>query len=233
MRIIVLETSGSNGEVALADESGLLASRVLTMARRHARDMAPALKEMFGEAGWAASSIDLVLVGLGPGSYTGLRVSVTTAKTLAYVTGCAVIGAETMAVLAETAPASYSEVSVIVDAQQGFLYSALFRRTSPAGTLEPAAAGISIERAEDWAGALKPGVFVTGPGLDKLESLVPEGCVMAAAGQRDATAQALWSVGMRHFAAGRRDDYWALEPLYLRPSSAEQKWDKRTADGVA
>ena len=88
MRILLIETSGSAGSVALADETGLLAEETLPAARKQARDLAPKLQSLLRSQSWNARSVDLVLVDVGPGSYTGLRVGLTTAKSFCYAVGC-------------------------------------------------------------------------------------------------------------------------------------------------
>src|SRR5215210_4942333 len=103
-RAMVLETSGRRGVVALADGARLLASRALDESRRNARDLAPAVAELLAGAGWKARRLEAVYVSLGPGSYTGLRVGVMSAKALAYATGCALLAVDTFAALAVQAP---------------------------------------------------------------------------------------------------------------------------------
>ena len=88
-KLLLIETSGRNGFVAVAEGPTLREVRRLEEARRHARDLAPATVELLAAQGWKARDLNGVVVGLGPGSYTGLRVGVMSAKTLAYAVGCA------------------------------------------------------------------------------------------------------------------------------------------------
>jgi tRNA threonylcarbamoyladenosine biosynthesis protein TsaB len=226
MRIVVLETSGWCGELALADERHILVARRLSAARKHARDLVPTLKAMLQELGWPPKSIDLIVVGLGPGSYTGLRVGVMTAKTMAFASGSAIIGVDSMDTLAEPAPIDAERVDPIVDAQQGLVYAAEYRRTAPGEPLS-LARSTTIVSAPEWAGRLVPGTYVTGPALVRYASLVPATCRVASESERDPSAGACWRVGLRRFQAGERDDFWTIEPHYLRPSAAEQKWAAR------
>jgi tRNA threonylcarbamoyladenosine biosynthesis protein TsaB len=226
LRAIVLETSGAHAEAALADHSGLLARRRLDAARKHARDLAPAVRELLSELGWRAPSIDLVVVDLGPGSYTGLRVGVMTAKTLAYATSAAVVGVDAMAILAEEAPSDVERICAVVDAQQGLVYAAEFQKI--AGEAPRRTKDVEILSAEAWAASLPPGAYATGPALSRFGGLVPSGRRVAPPAARSPTVEGLWRTASRLYLAGARDDLWSLEPLYLRPSSAEQKWDAKT-----
>ena len=91
-RLLLLETSGRGGFVALAEGAALRGLRRLDEARRHARDLAPATAELLAAQGWKARDLHGVVVSRGPGSYTGLRVGIMSAKTLAYAVGCALVG---------------------------------------------------------------------------------------------------------------------------------------------
>src|SRR5215210_1225790 len=103
-RLLILETSHQPGVVALAENDGVRAERCLDEARRHARDLAPAIAALLAAQGWRARELDGVVVSRGPGSYTGLRVGVMSAKTLAYATGCRLLAVDTFAALAVQAP---------------------------------------------------------------------------------------------------------------------------------
>ena len=117
-RLLILETStGRSGLVALADGAELRGLRRLDDSRRHGRDLAPAVRALLGEAGWKPRDVDAVVVSRGPGSYTGLRVGLMSAKTLAYATGCALLLIDTFAVVAAQAPAEATPLDVLADAQ--------------------------------------------------------------------------------------------------------------------
>lgn len=232
MLIAIIETSSSYGEVALADETRLLARQTLSAEQKHARDLAPALQGLFRTVGRAARELDLILVDVGPGSYTGLRVGLATAKTLAYLTGAAIVGVDAMTVLAEAAPVSAERIDTIVDAQQGLVYAGKYQRPA-SGAAPVESAAIEIIAATAWAQELPAGAYVTGPALVRYANLVAAGCALADPGDWQPKCAALWATGLRAFQAGRRDDFWTLEPLYLRGSSAEQKWDRRIPKTVS
>jgi tRNA A37 threonylcarbamoyladenosine modification protein TsaB len=76
----------------------------------------------------------------------------------------------------------------------------------------------------DWFTELDANVWSSGPGLHGHEARLPEGQPVVPADARDPRAESLLHLGLERYRRGERDDVWSLEPLYLRPSSAEEKW---------
>jgi tRNA threonylcarbamoyladenosine biosynthesis protein TsaB len=212
---LLLETSGRGGRVGLA-VGGAIAQAPLDPTRRHNRDLAPAADGLLRAAGLTPKQLHGVMVSVGPGSYTGLRVGVMSAKALAYATGCRLVAVPTFHAIAEQAPAEAQTVDVIADALQGLVYAQRFRRTD-AGW-EPADE-LRIEPFETWAERAGDG-RVSGPGVDVYEKRIRGSVVPAEA--RAPGVEALYRVGLR-LAPLTTAEVMRLEPLYLRPSSAEEK----------
>jgi tRNA threonylcarbamoyladenosine biosynthesis protein TsaB len=220
-RILILETSGRAGAVALARGDSLLAARRLDETRRHARDLAPAVAELLRQQNWTARNLDAVFVSRGPGSYTGLRVGLMSAKMLAYATGCLLLGIDTFAAIAQQAPSTAGRLEVLADAQQGKIYVQTFERAAGGGwqALTP----IRIERFDDWLAGREPASGVSGPGLMVHGKKLPANALVVSASDWDPRAASLLKLGLIRLRAGERDDPWTLEPLYLRPSAAEEQ----------
>jgi tRNA threonylcarbamoyladenosine biosynthesis protein TsaB len=222
-RLLLIETSCSPGLVAVALKDRLLGVRRLQEARRHARDLAPTACELLNKQGWKAHELHAVVVGIGPGSYTGLRVGIMTAKALAYATGCAIVGIETFAIIARQAPARAARVDVIADAQQGKVYVQRFARVS--GVVVPLGS-LAIRPFDDWLAGLEAGAWVTGPAVHLYEDRL-QAWPLVESEYRQPIADSLLALGLERLARGDKDDFWKLEPLYLRPSNAEEKWRER------
>ncbi len=226
-RLLLLETSGRSGFVALAVGAEIVGQCRLEESRRQARDVAPHTAELLSGQGLTARDLTGVVVSLGPGSYTGLRVGLISARVLAYATGCVLLGLPTFPVLAAQAPAEAVRVEVLADAQKDRVYHQAFERVS-AEDLRPVGE-LAIVSWDAWAASCPAGALVTGPGALKFADRLPAGVVVASADQRAPRAESLLALALRRLARGERDDPFALEPLYLRPSSAEEQWDSRTA----
>ena len=221
-RLLILETStGRSGLVARAEGPELRGTRRLDDARRHGRDLAPAVKSLLDEAGWKPRDVHAVVVSRGPGSYTGLRVGLMSAKAFAYATGCVVLGLDTFAAVAVRAPAAAARLDVLADAQKDNVYVQPFGRDGAAW--RPLAA-LAIRPFAEWLAGREASAWATGPGLRKWESHLPPDVPRVESAAWEPDAESLLRLGLTRYLAGESDDVWGLEPLYLRPSSAEEQW---------
>jgi tRNA threonylcarbamoyladenosine biosynthesis protein TsaB len=223
--VLALETSALAGSVALLRGDRLLVQRELDSTRRSAQTLAPALAELLATAGLTPKDVRLVATTVGPGSFTGLRVGVTTAKTFAYAVGAEVLGLNTLEVIAAQTPAELlagagSEVQAVMDAQRKELFVGRFH--SAASNLRRLADD-TIAPLQTWLAGLQPGAIVTGPGLDRLESQLPAGVIAVEAALRQPQAATVGRLAWQAYQQGRRDDLWKLAPHYLRASAAEEK----------
>ena len=216
---VVLETSGRGGRVGLAVGGKIVRSADLDATRRHNRDLIPTLSGMLEAEGIPARDLHGVMVSLGPGSFTGLRVGLMSAKALAFSTGCRLVAVPTFAAIVEQVPADVAEVEVIADALQGMVFSQGFRRGNAGWE---SIGELRIERGKDWADRLGVGTWVTGPGVEVHDAVIPAGVHRVPLADRVPRVEAVFSVGSR-LAPVPHDEMLRLEPLYLRPSSAEEK----------
>ena len=224
MNIISLETTEAVGGVAACSDDNLLLELKLDTGMRSARSLAPGMKRLLEEVGWRPSDVELVGVSMGPGSFTGLRVGVVSAKTFAYAVGAEILGVDTLEVVAAGLPPEVDSVSVAVDAQRGQVVAGCFQRkqdghfaaAQPAGLLD----------AETWLGDLPRGTWVAGPVLSKLSDRIPDGVRAVKPEFWAPSAAQVAMLAARHYRAGKRHDVWKLTPRYSRPSAAEEKWAK-------
>lgn len=224
-RLLLLETSGRAGFVAVAEGESLRGQRRLDEARRHARDLAPATAAVLAEQGWRPRDLDAVFVSRGPGSYTGLRVGLASAQALAYAVGCAVVAVDTFDVLAHPAPAEARSVAVLADAQQDRLYVQWFARQSAA--VCRAVAPLQILLTAEFIGQCDREAWLTGPALHAYSERLSADFRLLAKERWDPTVASLLAVGLPRYLGGERTDWRQLEPLYARLSEAERKWDER------
>ena len=228
MNYVVLDTSTDRAAIGVKAGEAVAFAATSEVPRRHGRDLIPQLEETMARVGLRPSNVDVVAVGLGPGSYTGLRIGLAAAKTLSYVSGAAIVGLDSLEAVALNAPPDALRISVIADAQRGEVYSADFARESP-GSTPIATTPTRIEPLSGWASRVEPGTFVIGPGLDspRIRSALPVGIVVAETAINRPDASKLLALAVRTFEQGRRDDLWTIEPRYFRRSAAEEQWEAK------
>lgn len=221
MKILAIETSHRSGSIALLEAGQVVDEVRLPPELPTTRSLHPAVKELFEKVGWRPQEIGLVVTTVGPGSFTGLRIGVTTAKTFAYLVGAGVIGLDTLEVIAHQVPPEYKEVHVAVDAQRGEVVAGSFRRLE-SGQFAPIDRAYLV-RFEEWVRSLPEGAFLAGPALARYP--VPEDHAVALLPQDlwYPQASAAGKLGWAYWQEGRRDDLWALLPRYARLSYAEEK----------
>lgn len=225
MRILAIETVETTGSVALLEDECLVAERPLDPKGRSAQTLAPGIEQLLADARWRAGDVGLVAVATGPGSFTGLRIGVTTAKVFAYAAACQVIGVSTMSAIASRVPRHVTHVSIILDAHRSELFVADFSR--PEGGQLVGHETTRVVDADRWIAELRPATVVSGPGLAKWKAQLAAAVVVVDPALWVPTASAVGQVGWRAFAAGQRVSPFELVPQYFRRTSAEEKAEGR------
>ena len=225
VRILALETTELIGSVAAFCDGNLLAEQQLEPQQRSAQSLAPGLRSLLQDVGWQPPQVDLVAVTRGPGSFTGLRVGVTTAKVFAYAVGAQVLGVDTLETIVAGAPGHFQALSAAVDAQRGEVVAQSFRRGPPRGWRP--AADPELLKIDAWLESLPGGTALTGPVLRKMADRVPDRLTVLDPQYWSPTAAALARLAARRHAAGSRHDLWTLAPRYFRRSAAEEKWEEK------
>ena len=223
-RLLLIETSHQPGLVGLALGDRVVAHRHLESGRHNARDLAPAIAALLAEQGWSPRDLSGVAVGRGPGSYTGLRVGLMSAKTMAYVVGCPLVAIDSFAVIADQSPAACRRIDIISDAQKEAVYVQGFVRD---GEHWKASDELRVVGFADWLAGRVPDAWVGGPGVVRYRDRLPADVPLAAPECWSPGLGSLLALAVRRLDAGERDDAFGLEPLYLRASSAELQWRDR------
>lgn len=218
---LLIETSGRVGKVGLARGDAVVGEVDLDATRRHARDLSGVVATMLEDESLRATDLTGVMVGIGPGSYTGLRVGIMSAKALAYATGCRLVAVPTFHAIAGQATTEARSVWVIADALQGQIYLHRFERRSERAPILPADE-LKIERVDESLHWAPLGTWLTGPGVKVYSDRIPQDCHIVPEADREPSVVRLFAVG-KTLAPASREEIFRLEPLYLRGSSAEEK----------
>lgn len=223
MNLLAIDTSTASASVALVLTDGTVVVASLDPNQKHGRNLIPAIRDVLNRVGIKSSDLTGIAVGVGPGSYTGLRIGVTAAKTLAYSARVPLVALNSLEVVARNAPQDVLAISVVSDAQRGDVYVSDFVRNEPGGPIRE----VGVTRIEPFAvllGRIGPGTALLGPALEKAGVVLPAGVVR---GVDFPQALPLAALALDVWKSGKRDDPWLLEPVYLRRSAAEDLWDAR------
>lgn len=202
MLLLALDTSGPTVSVALHDGTRVVATATGQGAMAHGELLAPGIRDVLSQGGVTPADLTDVAVGVGPGPFTGLRVGVVTARTLAATLGLAAHGVCSLDVVAHAVRGVYGDVLVATDARRKEVYWARYVDGERV-------VGPEVDRPADLA-ARHPNLPVVGRGA----SLYPD-LLSAAEGPADAQAADL----ARAVVAGVATEV-PLEPLYLRRPDA-------------
>jgi tRNA threonylcarbamoyladenosine biosynthesis protein TsaB len=229
MKVLGLDTATSCGSVGLIDDGKIISEYLLDIPVTHSERLLGAVELVLREAHCTIEDLDGWAISLGPGSFTGLRIGVSTVKGLAFATQKPGAGVSTLDVLAsQTSPTPFL-ICPILDARKGEVYTAFYRheegnslkRQSAYQAITPE--GL-IKKINEKTLFLGNGVRTYGGYLrEALPSFatypppslnVPHGSVVA-------------KLGLELLRKGEVLDLSAFTPIYVRPSEAEMKWEEK------
>lgn len=239
MLVLAIESATERAGVALADEEGLMVEVSSGRGHLHVETIAPAVVFVCETAGISLAEIDAVAIDVGPGLFTGLRVGVSTAKTLAYALGCQLVVVSSLRVLAKAALDAAGELDerdlvAVVDARRAEVFWARFSVKS-GSLLQIGEDRIDTPEAlaESLGDADRPTVLV-GNGALRYSSLlgaVPQ-VRLGGSSLAHPPPGSLAVLGVEGAMAGEMVDPRVVEPRYLREADVRINWTMRDRPGV-
>jgi tRNA threonylcarbamoyladenosine biosynthesis protein TsaB len=220
--ILALETATDVCGVALLDDDAVVAEAHLHRPRVHSARLTPLVEDVLAHAERAPDALDAVAVSMGPGSYTGLRIGVSTAKGWARAADAALVGVPTLgAYAAQLRPVARpgDVICALLDARRDEVYAGALRRTDDGLAPHAETTALPVEALPDWLGAVEGRLWALGNGAAKsraaLDAAVPTLTVLP---PDEVAPSAAW-VGRRGRArldTDGPDDLSAFEPLYVK-----------------
>ncbi|MBP2651131.1 MAG: universal protein YeaZ [Firmicutes bacterium] len=229
MPILALDTATLVSSVALATKDTLLGELTLETKKNHSEQLMPNIEQLLERAGSAKHEIDAVAVSIGPGSFTGLRIGLATAKALAYAWQVPLIGVPTLTAMAFGCPVPGAVLAPTLDAQKGNLYVGLYRgqgdKVIPIREPKVLSCAAAIAELESLA---QP-VVVMGEAVKLYKSQLAASLHLVIAGPHLVMPRAanIALIGLNMLEQGLTHDPMTLAPMYIRRSEAEELWEKR------
>jgi tRNA threonylcarbamoyladenosine biosynthesis protein TsaB len=232
IRALAIETSGRLGSIAIVEDGIVLADDAFAHGLKHAAEMVPRIDALVRSRGWSPADVREIYVSVGPGSFTGLRIGITFAKTLAFSTGARIVAVPSIEVLARNAPPEARNAIIVLDAKRDQIFTARLRRDENNWIIEEPAHLDSLT--EMLARAPRPAHLI-GEGIPFHQKFLPahdESVIVTPAETWRARAGAVAEIGFRMARAGHFTEAQSLLPIYIRKPEAEEKLDASAKSGV-
>ena len=224
-RALAIETSGIVGSVALVDEGQILIEDQFPHGLKHAAEIIPRIDRMCRGQGWSPADLREIYVSAGPGSFTGLRIGVTLAKTLSFANGARIVAVPSVRVLAHNAPPEAVNLVIVLDAKRDQVFTATLRRS--AGQWHEVEPAHLDELRSVLSRAARP-LHLLGEGIPYHQKFIPDdlSIVVTPPESWRARASAAAVEGLKLAAEGQYVDADRFTPIYIRRPEAEEKWEQ-------
>jgi len=232
MKVLGIDTSTSCGAVGLIDDEQVLSDTLLNIPVTHSERLLGAIEFSLREARCSIEDVEGWAISLGPGSFTGLRIGVSTVKGLAFATGKPVAGMGTLDVLAsQVSPTPYL-ICPILDARKKEVYSAFYRYGEGGVLLRQSED--QVLRPEDLVKRINGQTILIGDGVrtyrDLLLRSLPSLAIFPAAPLHIPHGSMVAKLGFELLKKGDHLNVSTFSPIYIRPSEAEVKWQETHPD---
>ena len=227
MKVLGIDTSTSSGGVGLVEDEETICEYLLNIPVTHSERLLGVIDFVLREARCRIEQVEGWVIVLGPGSFTGLRIGVSTVKGLAFATGKPVAGISTLDVLAsQIAPTSYL-ICPILDARKKEVYTGFYRYQGVSPTRQSEYQAISPE---DLVSQIKEQTVFVGDGVrpygDFLRNRLGSFAIFPSPPFHFSHGSMVARLGMDLLKKGEILNLSAFSPLYIRPSEAEMKWQE-------
>lgn len=226
MKVLSLETSTMLGGVAIIDEQdGLVAETRLNVKTTHSERLMTAVHNTLQQSELELKDIDAYAVAVGPGSFTGLRIGLSTVKGLSYATGKPIVTVPTLDAFAWNFPYSRFPVCIMLDARKKEVYAAVFQ-WKEAGFIK-IIDDISVKPVE-LLRELQGNIIFAGEGAqiysNEIVKTLSERALMAPPDKMVPSPANVAALGLSKAVKGEYTDAAEAVPCYIRKSEAEVKW---------
>lgn len=231
MKLLAIETATPGASIAVLEDRTTLAAASRIDPVGHASFLVPAIDFCFDQVGWSPTDLDAVVVDVGPGLYTGIRVGLATAQGLAAAFGIPLIPVVSLDALALEARTGHRLIWVLVDVRRGQLAMARYRPV-PGGVVKE---GVNELVAPEELRAMLESNTDESLVVGEIGAL-PEGFFRGMSSVKTARPRYPYAVALGEIGAGKyeRDEYPAtddIRPLYMREPDVTINWAKMRQEG--
>lgn len=229
--ILSIETSAGVASAAVTVGDKLVCEVTVNNKKTHSQTLMPIIDKVLSQSEMTLEDVDVVAVADGPGSFTGLRIGISTAKGLAHALGKPIVGVSSLMSMAYNMPFCEYIISPIMDARRSQVYNAVYEWKN--GAIEEIVSPRAISVEELCSELLKYGKKTVFPGdgapvyRDMIISMMGDKAVFAPSCANMQRASALAVPAARLFEEGKTMTCYELKPVYLRKSQAEREAEEK------
>jgi tRNA threonylcarbamoyladenosine biosynthesis protein TsaB len=227
MRVLAIDTSTMLGGVAVIDDLlGLVAEVRFNVKSTHSERLMTSIEYVLRQSEYTIADMDFFAVAIGPGSFTGLRIGLSTVKGFSYATGKPIVSVPTLEALAQNFPFSQYPVCTMLDARKKEVYAALFKWKDDSFIRLINEMPIKVNRLLERVGNNEKVVF-TGDGVilyrNEIVNLMGERAIFASPEKLVPSPANVAYIGITKALKGEFSEPISLVPFYIRRSEAELK----------
>lgn len=223
MKVLGIETSGNIGGIAVCEDKHVLTTKDFGSLMQHSKELIPTIKDALNQIGWEPKDIDLFAVDVGPGSYTGLRVGVACAKTLAYALNKPVVDVPIFDVIAENYTMDSTPICPIIDARRNHVYACIYKLE---GAQRKKVSDFLVIQPRKLLSILPRPVTVFGDGVSLYQDIFQQKDIFIDRKEKALPkAEYVALLGERIYESGRQCEIDKLLPLYLRRAKDIERLD--------
>ncbi len=221
MKVLGIETSGNVGGVAICEDKHVIIANDFGAGMQHGKELIPAIRTALHEIGWKPGDIDLIAVDVGPGSYTGLRVGVTCAKTMAYALNKPVIDVPIFDIIAENYAIGSIPICPIIGTKRNHVYACIYKLE---GTQRKRQSEFLVIQPEKLLPILPRPVIIFGDGVAHCKDIFQQkDIIIDEIAHVNPKAEYVAILGEMMYESGHRCEIDKLLPLYLRWAEVIEK----------
>ncbi|RLQ91185.1 tRNA (adenosine(37)-N6)-threonylcarbamoyltransferase complex dimerization subunit type 1 TsaB [Falsibacillus albus] len=224
MKVLAIDTSNHTLGLALVDETTVVGEYITNLKKNHSVRVMPAIEMLLNDCGVKPKELTKIVVAKGPGSYTGVRIGLTIAKTLAWSLNIPVVGISSLALVAGVGRYFDGYISPLFDARRGQIYTGLYGFDSDGlNTIKQDQNVMAVDWAESLTTLNKNVLFVgndTAMHRAAIAEILGDKAVFAEFTENNPRPSELALLGMHEVG----DDLHSLVPNYIRLVEAEAKW---------
>jgi len=231
LKVLAVDTSSTVAAVAVIDNTKLLGEYVLNRRMTHSQTLMPIIKELAQRLEFSLGDIDIFAASTGPGSFTGLRIGVTTIKAIAYAVKKPVVSVPTLDALAYNIPMTEDIICPIMDARNNQVFTAVYENKQDKQVKITEYMGLPVAELVELLNGKNRNVVFTGDAVnihrDFLKEKLLEKCRFAPLNLLHQRASTVAELALLKASAGITETPFDMVPFYLRKSQAEREYERK------